>query len=59
MEKGYSSVLHKNILAYNLVHHITKAFELDEEDQKKASALIASMLTNFEYKEPENTENQE
>ena len=54
MEKGYVSVLHKNILAYNLVHHITRAFELNDEDQKKASAIISSLLTNLEYKEPEN-----
>ena len=53
MEKGYISILHKNTLSYNLLHHITQNLQLDTEDRKKVAAMIDSILTNFEYKELE------
>jgi hypothetical protein len=51
MEKGYISLLHKNTLAYNLVHHTARALQLNDEDRKKVAAIIDSILANFEYKE--------
>lgn len=53
MEKGYISLLHKNTLAYNLVHHIVKNLQLDTVGQQEVSEIVNSILTNFEYKAPE------
>lgn len=46
MERGYSSLLTKNTLAYNLAYHLK---ELDNiEDIHK---IVLSILDTFEYKE--------
>lgn len=51
MKPGYVSVLHKNTLLYNLLHHITEAFKLNDKDRKKAETIISNILTNFEHTE--------
>ena len=48
---GYISELHKNTLAYNLVFHIVKKLQLDDNDYQKVSEVVNTILTNFEYKE--------
>lgn len=53
METGYVSVLHKNTLSYNLLHHITEAFKLNDKDREKAGTIINNILTNFEHKAAE------
>ena len=52
MERGYSSLLTKNALAYNLAYHLK---ELDNiEDIHK---IVMSILDTFEYKEPNSDKN--
>ena len=51
MQKGYTSVLHKNTLSYNLVYHLTKNLKLDALTQQEAFVTIDTILTNFEYLE--------
>lgn len=46
MEKGYSSVLHKNILAYNLAYHLKEKCGLED-----AHEIVIKVLSSFEYKE--------
>jgi hypothetical protein len=46
MKRGYSSVLSKNILAYNLAHHLQELGEIRE-----IAEIITRILTSFEYKE--------
>jgi UDP:flavonoid glycosyltransferase YjiC (YdhE family) len=49
--KGYVSELPKNILAYNLIHHLAKNLKLDALEQQELAATVEKILTNFEYKE--------
>ena len=46
MERGYSSNLTKNALAYNLAYHLKEKWGLEN-----AHEIIISILNNFEYKE--------
>lgn len=46
MERGYSSILTKNALAYNLVYHLKDKCGLDN-----AHEVVISVLNSFEYKE--------
>ena len=58
MQKGYTSILHKHILSYNLVYHIVKNLQLDAVGQQKVSETVNSILTNFEYKEESRLNNE-
>lgn len=46
MERGYSSILTKNALAYNLAYHLKELGNI--EDIHKT---VISILNTFEYKE--------
>lgn len=52
MERGYSSVLTKNALAYNLAYHLKDKCGLDN-----AHEVVISVLNSFEYKEADNNDN--
>ena len=54
MERGYSSILTKNALAYNLAYHLR-----DKCGLEAAHEVIISILNTYEYKEPENKEDKE
>ena len=57
MERGYSSILTKNALAYNLAYHLK-----DRCGIENAHEVVISVLTSFEYKEQKDEpakENQE
>jgi hypothetical protein len=51
MEKGYTSVLTKPILAYNLAYHLKKA-----QTERDIFDIINHILNSFEYKEEEKSE---
>jgi hypothetical protein len=51
---GYRSELHKNTLAYNLIHHVAKNLKLGALEQQELAATVEKILTNFEYKEDKN-----
>jgi hypothetical protein len=51
MERGYSSVLTKNALAYNLAYHLKDKCGLDN-----AHEVVISVLNSFEYKESNNND---
>lgn len=46
MERGYSSILTKNALAYNLAYHLK-----DKCGLENAHEVVISVLNSFEYKE--------
>lgn len=46
MERGYSSILTKNALAYNLAYHLKNKCGLDNIHE-----VVISVLNSFEYKE--------
>lgn len=54
MERAYSSILAKSILAYNIAYHLKDLCGIEASHK-----VIAGILDTFEYKEPENNENQE
>ena len=49
MECGYSSILTKNALAYNLAYHLKNKCGLDDMHE-----VVISVLNSFEYKETDN-----
>ena len=49
MERGYSSILTKNALAYNLAYHLKNKCGLDDMHD-----VVMSVLNSFEYKETGN-----
>jgi hypothetical protein len=49
MERGYSSLLTKNALAYNLAYHLKEKCGLDNVHE-----VVISVLNSFEYKEADN-----
>ena len=51
MEPGYTSILTKNALAYNLAYHIKEA-----KTESEMYNVINSILTSFEYKENKDKE---
>jgi hypothetical protein len=46
MECGYSSILTKNVLAYNLAYHLSNLNSTED-----ASKVILDILNAYEYKE--------
>lgn len=54
MERAYSSMLSKSVLAYNIAYHIG-----DIRDPADAQKVIISLLETFEYREPTTEEKQE
>ena len=46
MERGYSSILTKNALAYNLAYHLKDKCGLDNMHE-----VVISVLNSFEHKE--------
>ena len=54
MERGYSSILTKNALAYNMAYHLKELCSIDD-----AHKVISNILTTFEYKESTTEENNE
>lgn len=46
MERGYSSILTKNALAYNLAYHLKDKCGFDNVHE-----VVISVLNSFEYKE--------
>jgi hypothetical protein len=49
MERGYSSILTKNALAYNLAYHLKNKYGIDNVHD-----VAISVLNSFEYKETDN-----
>ena len=54
MERAYSSMLTKNVLAYNIAYHIQDARNTDD-----AQKVIVKLLEAFEYREQGTKETKE
>ena len=46
MERGYSSILTKNVLAYNLAYHLKELSNVADPHK-----IILGILNSYEYKE--------